>query len=164
MPPTRNPFPYPPYENDNTFRGREMQRATYRNPPHLEQQEDPWNRLNATPTLSSARRTVYYTDPEAPSDSLDFHLKSLYDHHNSLLKDRNETLFQMETLTDSHGRILKNRVKETPPPQEEKSNIRQWVSPQRISVYSIDGAIVSQHTAATNRGYSRKQDGGYYSI
>ncbi|XP_075470135.1 cilia- and flagella-associated protein 276 isoform X2 [Ascaphus truei] len=125
MPPTRDPFSYPRYENDSTFQGRETE--------------------------------------EAPSDSLDFNLKSLYDQHDSLMSDRNETLYQKETFTEDHGRILKNRVKE-PPPKMEKSGVRQWASPQKLTVYSIDGAIVSHHTAATNRGYSRKQDGGYYSI
>ncbi|KAM4701802.1 cilia- and flagella-associated protein 276 [Discoglossus pictus] len=166
MPPTRNPYPYPCYENENTFRGREMQRmASYRKPPHLAQQDDPWCRLNTTPTLSSARKEVYYNDPEAPSDSLDFSIKSLYNNYESFLSDRNETLFQRETFTEDHGRILKNRKKELPPPpQEEKPKIREWVSPQRVSIHSANGAIVGHHTSTTNRGYSRKQDGGYYSI
>ncbi|KAM8976246.1 cilia- and flagella-associated protein 276 [Pelodytes ibericus] len=164
MSPTRDPFPYPRFENENTFRGREMERVSYRKPTQIAHQEDPWNRLNATPTLSSARRTIYYNDPEAPSDSLDFHLTALYDQSNSFLKDSNETLFQKETLTENHGRILKNRVKEQPAPQEEKPRVQQWVCPQRVSIHKMTGAIVSHHTAATNHGYSRKQDGGYYSI
>ncbi|XP_063300499.1 cilia- and flagella-associated protein 276 [Pelobates fuscus] len=164
MPTTRDPFPYPCFENEDTFQGREIQKATYKKPSYIAQREDPWNRLNATPTLSSARRSYYYNDPEAPSNSLDYSLKSLYDHHNELLKDRNKTLFQLETFTDDHRRILKNRVKTSPTNQAEKSSIRQWVSPEKVNIYSLDGAIVSHHTAATNRGYSRKHDGGYYSI
>ncbi|KAM4795844.1 cilia- and flagella-associated protein 276 [Rhinophrynus dorsalis] len=164
MPSTRDPYPYPRYENENTFRGTQSKRVNYTKPTHLAQQEDPWNRLHDTPTLSSDRRAVYHNDPEAPSDSLDFTLKTLYDHHDGLLKDRNETLYQPETFTENHGRILKNRVPAPPVVKEEKPSIRQWVSPQRISIDSTDGAIVSHHTAATNRGYSRKQDGGYYSI
>ncbi|XP_053562854.1 cilia- and flagella-associated protein 276 [Bombina bombina] len=164
MSPTRDPYPYPRYENENTYRVKEVQNVTYRKPTHLAQQEDPWYRLNATPTLSSARREVYYHDPEAPSDSLDFHLKTLYNHHEGLLKDRNETLFQRETYTENHGRILKNRKKEPLPLEDEKTRIREWVCPQRISIHSINGAIMSHHSATTNRGYSRKKDGGYYSI
>ncbi|XP_068121622.1 cilia- and flagella-associated protein 276 [Hyperolius riggenbachi] len=164
MPSTRDPYPYPQYENDNSFQGKNTQNLSYVKQSLLTRNEDAWNRLNGTPTLSSSRRAAYYSDPESPSDSLDFNLKSLYNHHDSLLKNRNETVFQLETFTDDHGRILKNRVKELSTSQEEKAGVRQSVSPQKISVYSIDGAITSHHTAATNRGYSRKQDGGYYSI
>ncbi|XP_018432317.1 PREDICTED: uncharacterized protein C1orf194 homolog [Nanorana parkeri] len=163
MPPTRDPFPYPKYENDNSFQGK-GQSLCYQKSLVLTQGETPWNRLHATPTLSSARRSAYYNDPESGADSLDFNLKATYNHHNSLLKNRNETLFQLETFTDNHGRILKNQVKELSTSQEENTGFRQWVSPQKISVYSIEGAITSHHSAATNRGYSRKKDGGYYSI
>ncbi|XP_040193690.1 uncharacterized protein C1orf194 homolog [Rana temporaria] len=162
MPPTRDPFPYPRYENDNSFHGKETQR--YQKTFNLTSREDSWNRLNATPTLSSARRSAYYNDPESPADSLDFNLKSMYNHDEGLFKNRNETLFQVETFTDDHGRILKNRVKELSTSQVEKTGFRHSVSPQKISVHSIDGAITSHHAAATNQGYSRKQDGGYYSI
>ncbi|KAM5182026.1 cilia- and flagella-associated protein 276 isoform 2-T2 [Mantella aurantiaca] len=141
-----------------------MASVYYQKPFHLTRGEDSGNRLHATPTLSSARRSAYYSDPESSADSLDFNLKSTYDHHDGLLKNRNETLFQVETFTDNHGRILKNRVKELSTSHEEKTRFRQWVSPQKISVNSIDGAITSHHSAATNRGYSRKKDGGYYSI
>ncbi|KAM9320176.1 cilia- and flagella-associated protein 276 [Gastrophryne carolinensis] len=164
MPPTRNPYPYPRYENDSTFQGKETKGLTCTNSINWPHNEDTWKRLNATPTLSSARREACYHDPESPSDSLDFNLKALYNHHDSLLKNRNETVFQVETFTDNHGRLLKNRVKANATSQEEKTGVRQWASPQKISVYSIDGAITSHHTATTNRGYSRKQDGGYYSI
>ncbi|XP_018101963.1 uncharacterized protein C1orf194 homolog [Xenopus laevis] len=164
MPHSRDPYPFPQYENDDTFQGKQMQRTNGKQSNSLPQKEEPWHRLNSTATLSSDRRAVYYYDPEAPSDSLDFTLKSLYDHHTGLLNDRNETLYQRETLTENHGRILKNRVKEIKVSQEEVPSVKQWVSPQRSNAYSINGAIVSHHTAATNRGYSRKQDGGYYSI
>ncbi|KAE8623693.1 hypothetical protein XENTR_v10005699 [Xenopus tropicalis] len=105
MPHSRDPYPFTRYENDDTFQGKEIQRTTGRKSHNLPQKEDPWYRLNSTATLSSDRRAVYYYDPEAPSDSLDFTLKSLYDHHNGLLKDRNETLYQPETLTESHGYV-----------------------------------------------------------
>ncbi|OCT91931.1 uncharacterized protein C1orf194 homolog [Xenopus laevis] len=128
---SRDPYSFPRYENDDTFQGKHMQRTTGRKSNNLPQKEDPWYRLNSTATLSSDRRAVYYYDPESPSDSLDFTLKSLYDHHNGLLKDHNETLYQRETLTENHRRILKNRVKEIPDLQEEMPSVKQWVSPQR---------------------------------
>ncbi|KAJ1139242.1 hypothetical protein NDU88_005617 [Pleurodeles waltl] len=166
MPTTRDPLPYPKYENDATYCGfgPEEQRS-FSKPTHLAQNDDPWNRLNATATLSSARRDVCYFDPKAPRDSLDFNLKSLYNHQQDLLRPKNETVFQRETFTEDHGRILKNRVKEEAPPGERTlSALVQWVSPRKETIDSVDGAIVSHHSAATNRGYSRKQDGGFYSI
>ncbi|XP_015197632.2 cilia- and flagella-associated protein 276 isoform X2 [Lepisosteus oculatus] len=105
MPRSRDPFPYPKYENDDTFIGKpkNCQKVPYSKPTHLAQNEDPWNRLNARATLSSARREVLYFDPEVPQDRLDFQLKSLYDHHEEFLKDKNETLYQRETFTEDHG-------------------------------------------------------------
>lgn len=72
-------------------------------PVHLAQKEDPWNRLNVTCTLASSRREIYHMDPKAPRDSLDFILKSKYDHHDEFLRAKNETLTQPETAGDSHG-------------------------------------------------------------
>ncbi|XP_078500347.1 cilia- and flagella-associated protein 276 isoform X2 [Lissotriton helveticus] len=116
--------------------------TSYSTPTHLAQNEDPWNRLNATATLSSARKDVCYFDPKAPRDSLDLNLKSMYNHQKDLLLPKNETVFQRETFTEDPGRILKNRVKEGPPPGECKlSALVQWVSPRKETIDSVDGAI-----------------------
>ncbi|XP_005988434.1 cilia- and flagella-associated protein 276 [Latimeria chalumnae] len=167
MPPTRNPFPFPRYENEETCDGqaRTTKKVPFSKPTHLAQKEDPWDRLHNTPTLSSARREVYYFDPEVPNDDLDYNLRSTYNHHEDFLKNKNQMYFQKETFSEDHGRILKNRVK-TPPPKDPttESEIRQWTSPQRESFINKYGAIVSHHSSTTNRGYSRKQDGGFYSI
>ncbi|KAM9184706.1 LOW QUALITY PROTEIN: cilia- and flagella-associated protein 276 [Mergus octosetaceus] len=40
---------------------------------------------------------------------------------------------------------------------------RCWVSPKKESVHSIRGGIECPHSAATNSGYSRKADGGFFS-
>lgn len=72
-------------------------------PTHLAQTQAPWSRLNKTPTLASSRREIYHDDPIAPKDSLDFVLKSRYDHHEEFLKHSNETLLQRETLNEEHG-------------------------------------------------------------
>ena len=69
----------------------------------MAQHDDPWNRLNSTCTLASSRREIYHMDPQAPRDSLDFILKSQYNHHDKFLKDKNQTLFQPETLELEHG-------------------------------------------------------------
>lgn len=79
------------------------QQTAYDKPVHLAQSEDPWNRLNGTCTLASSRREIYHMDPQAPRDSLDFILKSEYDHHDKFLKAKNETLYQPETAGESHG-------------------------------------------------------------
>ncbi|XP_076131896.1 cilia- and flagella-associated protein 276 isoform X2 [Alosa pseudoharengus] len=143
---------------------RSQQKHPFETPIHVAQNESPWSRLNDTATLASVRRNVCYYDKEAPRDSLDFHLKSTYDHHQEFLGNKNETLFQRETYSDDHGRILKNRQKtEAPQCGFEKREIRLWVNPQKASIYSIQGTIESHHNASTNRGYSRKHDGGFYS-
>ena len=80
-----------------------FQKLPYKQPVHVAQKEDPWGRLNATCTLASSRREVYHHDPKAPRDSLDFVLKSQYDHHKEFLKAENETLVQPETLGIDHG-------------------------------------------------------------
>uniref|UniRef100_W5MVW2 Si:ch211-163l21.7 n=1 Tax=Lepisosteus oculatus TaxID=7918 RepID=W5MVW2_LEPOC len=157
MPRSRDPFPYPKYENDDTFIGKpkNCQKVPYSKPTHLAQNEDPWNRLNARATLSSARREVLYFDPEVPQDRLDFQLKSLYDHHEEFLKDKNETLYQRETFTEDHGYSKDNN---------DSVLLRISVTPGvRCSPNSPFVFPESHHNASTNRGYSRKQDGGFYS-
>ncbi|MGH0188925.1 UNVERIFIED_CONTAM: hypothetical protein FKN15_032125 [Acipenser sinensis] len=117
MPPTRDPYPYPKYENDDVYLGRErsrskkgyaftvtFQKVPHPKPTHMAQQEDPWNRLNARATLASARREIFHFDHEAPRDSLDFHLKTTYNQHEEFLRDKNETLYQKETISDDHGK------------------------------------------------------------
>jgi len=162
----RDPYPFPKLQGDDDFIGtRTFQKQPYTQPTHLAQRKDPWNRLNTTCTLASSRREVYHHDPKAPRDSLDFILKADYDHHGAFLKSKNETLVQPETIGDDHGRILKNRKKEEPktidpmnPPTVESVVL----DPKRESIHSTKGAIDSHHTAATNAGYSRKHDGGFY--
>ena len=80
-----------------------LQKEPYNKPTHLAQNEDPWNRLNSTVTLASSRREVFHMDPQAPKDSLDFILKSQYNHHDEFLRARNETLYQPETKGLEHG-------------------------------------------------------------
>ncbi|KAG7472608.1 hypothetical protein MATL_G00110580 [Megalops atlanticus] len=166
MPFERDPYPYPKYENDINFTGvKPRQSMRYTRPTHLAQNDQPWNRLNDCATLASIRRSVMYYDEEAPKDSLDLHLKAMYDHHLEFLRKKNETLFQRETLTEDHGRILKNRVREAPPDFVlEKTQLREWINSQKPSIHTIEGTIESHHNASTNRGYSRKHDGGFYSI
>ncbi|XP_002131610.2 protein CFAP276-like [Ciona intestinalis] len=166
MPLERNPFPFPQLQNDDDFVGsRSTQKSPFADNTENAQQCDPWNRLNRTPTLASARREIYHFDPQAPHDSLDFVIKSKYDHHNQFLSGNNKTLVQKETVTEAHGRILKNRKKEEPPAYDPMYPPLKIAGAQKNeSPHSVEGAIQSHHSAATNRGYSRRHDGGFYSI
>ncbi|KAK3700696.1 hypothetical protein QZH41_015638 [Actinostola sp. cb2023] len=161
----RDPYPFPKLQNDTDFAGSQADQVvdSAKGPTDTSSQSAPWNRLYKTPTLSSARREVCHYDPKAPRDSLDFVIKSAYDHHQEFLNSNAETLFQPETLGAPHGRILKNR----PPPPEPpidiyKLSIMRSTAVKRESIHSNNGAVESHHSAATNGGYSRKHDGGCY--
>lgn len=114
--------------------------------------------------------------PQAPRDSLDFCLKSVYNHHEEFLQTKSQTLYQRETVSADQGwvlelmqckkwkikkitdhqlprdqpclfffffyrRTLKSYNKQEAPQNELERDIRMWVSPQRCSIYSIEGAI-----------------------
>ncbi|KAG9270748.1 hypothetical protein AMEX_G15732 [Astyanax mexicanus] len=153
MPGNRDPYQFPRYENDLNFTGiKESQKPPFKKPTHLAQNDEPWSRLNDTATFSSMRRSVLHHDEFAPKDSLDLHLRSVYDNHADLLLNKNQTVLQRETLMDRRG---KHNESDEP----EKEPLRVWVNPQKASIFSIEGSIESPHKAATNRGYSRKHDG-----
>ncbi|PAA47268.1 hypothetical protein BOX15_Mlig028779g3 [Macrostomum lignano] len=160
----RDPYPYPRYESDQTLAGlKPTEKATYSKPTHLAQQDDPWSRLNLSQTLTSTRHQAFYYDPQAPNDSLDFVLKTEYDQHRELFKGKNQVLLQTETCSDEHGRVLKNRIRQVQQvPPKLGHPLRQWQQPRREDVNSIKNAIEGHHTQATNRGYSRKPDGGHF--
>ncbi|XP_074833751.1 cilia- and flagella-associated protein 276 [Carettochelys insculpta] len=175
MPPTRDPSPSPSpsprHGNQGPWavRAGPSQTGLYAKPTHLAQQRDPWNRLHGTPTLSSTRKEVWYMEPEVPRDNLDFKLTSLYNHHEELLRDKSQIVIHKETLFDDHG-MLKGLepVKQPELPAAESHTARGqsptcWVSPTKESIHSIEGAIECPHTAATNSGYSRKENGSFFS-
>ncbi|XP_076976139.1 cilia- and flagella-associated protein 276 [Tamandua tetradactyla] len=168
MPPTRDPFQLPRLDNDDSYLGelRSSKKLPYKNPTHLAQQQEPWNRLNSTPTITSMRRDAYFFDSQIPKDDLDFRLAALYNHHTGVFKNKNEILVHQETLQDTHGitKIPEELLTPPPPPPiTSRANIRHWINPKKESIHSIQGAIVSPHNAATNGGYSRKNDGGFFS-
>nr|KAF6412809.1 hypothetical protein HJG59_001783 [Molossus molossus] len=167
MPPTRDPFQQPMLNNDDSYLGkpRASKILPYKNPTHLAQQQEPWNRLNSTPTITSMRRDAYFFEPEIPKDDLDFRLAVMYNHHTGAFKNKSEILVHQETTRDTHGiiKIHGEILPPPPPPPITSQAIKHWISPKRDSIHSIQGSIVSPHTAATNRGYSRKNDGGFFS-
>ncbi|XP_008262978.1 cilia- and flagella-associated protein 276 isoform X3 [Oryctolagus cuniculus] len=166
MPPTRDPFQHPMPDNDDSYLGKQQasKKLPYKNPTHLAQQQEPWSRLNSTPTITSMRRDAYFFDPKTPKDDLDFRLAALYNHHTGAFKDKSEVLLHEETI---HGIKIQFPGESSPPPLlppiTSRANIRHWINPKKESIHSIQGSIVSPHTAATNRGYSRKNDGGFFS-
>ncbi|XP_007892473.1 protein C1orf194 homolog [Callorhinchus milii] len=179
MPPTRDPYPFPRFENDDDFRGPEnkVQPKRHGRQSRFVKQDGPWNRVHFKETI---------TGRQAPRDSLDIHLSSVYDHNNDFLKKKKDVVYQKESCVPYGGcKFMKkagvreeyniydeiNREKypdvglkletssvhlraKTPP--------RCWVAPRRESFQSVEGSIGTQHTAATNKGYSRKFDGGYF--
>uniref|UniRef100_A0A8C8YVK6 Cilia and flagella associated protein 276 n=1 Tax=Prolemur simus TaxID=1328070 RepID=A0A8C8YVK6_PROSS len=170
MPPTRDSLQHTKLDNDDSYLGepRASKKLPYKNPTHLAQQEEPWRRLSLTPTITSMRRDIYFFDPEIPKDDLDFRLAALYNHNTGVFKNKNEILLHQETIQDTRG-ISKIQFPgeflppPSPPPITSRANIRHWINPKKESIHSIQGSIVSPHTAATNGGYSRKNDGGFFS-
>jgi len=161
---SRDPYPFEKYQNDDNFMGRrDPEGICYPVPTHLAQRQEPWQRLSAHHTLSSARHQVYHHDPQAPTDDLDFVLKSQYNQHEELLKNKNEVLYQKETVGDDHGRVLKNRIK-VEPVKPMPLNHPLIISSQakKEDINSVKTAIESHHTETTNKGFSRKIDGGFF--
>ncbi|BFZ08338.1 hypothetical protein BsWGS_11377 [Bradybaena similaris] len=161
---SRDPYPFPKLQGDDDFIGKRVpETICYPVPTHLAQRQPPWSRISNQHTLSSARRQVYHFDPSAPNDDLDFVLKTTYDQHKELLRNKNEVVFQPETFTDDHGRVLKNRVKAEP---EKKMSLNHplIVSSQKKkeNINSVKTAVASHHSETTNKGYSRRPDGGFY--
>ncbi|KAF6035154.1 C1orf194 [Bugula neritina] len=161
----RNPYPYPLYENDDTYQGGVFQRKEpYGLGEHLLGEKDPWVRLNRTPTLSSARREVYHFDPQAPNDSLDFCIKTTYDQHNEFLKCPAEVRVQKETHGNPEGRVLKNRIVEIPvPPPELGHPLKKCEQKQKKSLHQAKGNISGHYSETTNNGFSRKPNGSFFS-
>ncbi|XP_030278078.1 cilia- and flagella-associated protein 276 isoform X2 [Sparus aurata] len=132
---SRDPFPSPKPENGFTLSGfRPQQRKPYDKPTHIAQTEEPWSHLHDMATLASTRRSVMHYEHQAPKDSLDFQLKSVYDHHKDIFWTKNQISYQKETVSEDQRTQEKLR-QETE--KEQENNIRMWVDPQRRSIYSI---------------------------
>ncbi|XP_031571188.1 uncharacterized protein C1orf194 homolog [Actinia tenebrosa] len=158
----RDPYPFPRLQNDTDFAGNQPKQVQ-KGKETMKDNGQQWDRLYKTATLSSSRREVFHYDPQAPQDSLDFVIKSRYDNHHEFLKSKAETLTQPETLGLQHGRVLKNRPPSPEPPIDiYKLPLMRSTAVKKESNNSTNGAIESHHSAATNGGYSRKHDGGFY--
>ncbi|TMS01236.1 Uncharacterized protein E3U43_015783 [Larimichthys crocea] len=133
---SRDPFPSPKLENGFTLSGfRPQQRKTFNTPTHLAQTEEPWSRLHDRATLASARRSVMHDQHQAPSDSLDFQLKSVYDHHKDFFWRKNQILYQKETVSEDQSK--QENSNQDMLDKEQEKEIRVWVDPHKRSIYSI---------------------------
>ncbi|XP_029012931.1 cilia- and flagella-associated protein 276 isoform X2 [Betta splendens] len=129
----RDPFPSPKYEDGFTLSGfRPQQRKSYNKPTHLAQMEEPWSRLHNAATSASTRRSVMHSSHQVSNDSLDFQLKSVYDHHKDNFWCKNQVLYQKETISEENRKPENSKQEMT-----QKEEIRVWVDPQRRSIYSI---------------------------
>ena len=165
----RKPYPIPVLENEENWMKVHKSIKICRNEGNLKPQgkigiaNNSWDRLHSTKTLSSQRHEVYHYDPVAPTDDLDLVLRCQYNHQTGFMSSKAEMILQPETARSDHGRILKNR----PPIPEivtlEKKMLVTYEEPRRTTIDCAKGlSIVSHHSQATNRGYSRKEDGAFY--
>lgn len=160
----RNPYPFPQLENDTNFTSHSPEKTGNASTRLSGSDNDQWTRLNASKTLASARHEVTSYDPQAPRDSLDFVLKCQYNHSDEFMRSKAETLVQPETTGQNHGRVLKNRPSPCKPVTLEDLQLIDQSPARKTTIHSSKGlAIESHHSEATNRGYSRKHDGGFYS-
>ncbi|CAF0898165.1 unnamed protein product [Rotaria sordida] len=161
----RDPLSYPRLENDETFSDHSAQKKIPfgREKIHDIQRVEPWNRLYSTATLSSGRHEIYTDDPKAPHDSLDFLLKSQYDQNSETFAGKARTRVQLETVSDDHDRILKNRIVYKAPVQSELNHpLRIVESSRKEHLSEPKQAIQGNHTMLTNRGYARNHLGSYF--
>lgn len=175
----RDPLPYPRQQNDDDFLGKNKSPNRSFNSSGGSKELDlsgnkqtlvltpgepsPWERLAYNKTLSSQRREVYHYDPISPNDSLDYSLRVEYDHHTDCMHSKAESVLQPETAREDHGRILKNRPVVPEIMTLEKKELVTHAAPRRTTLDCAKGlSIQSHHSEATNRGYSRKKDGGFF--
>ena len=159
----RDPHPFPRLENDTNFVGRSPEKASCQLSGGS---GNKWTKLSTTKTLSSSRQEAGSHDPQAPRNSLDFVLKSRYNQSEEFERSKAETLFQPETEgVPDHGRVLKNRPVVPKPVTLEEVELKTYSPKRKITTHSNKSlAIECPHSEATNRGYSRKDDGGFYPI
>ncbi|KAM6982502.1 cilia- and flagella-associated protein 276 [Tautogolabrus adspersus] len=133
---SRDPFPSPKCENDFTLSGfRPQQRKIDDKPAHIAQTEEPWSRLHYTATSASTRRGTLHYEFQGPNDRLDFQLKSIYDHHKDLFWRKNQTSYQKETFSEDQKE--KENLKQDHLKNDQENEIKVWVDPKRLTVYSI---------------------------
>lgn len=101
-----------------------VQTKPFDKPTHLAQMEEPWRRLHYAATLSSSRRSATPDEqqvsrksslesdskhrqasiqPQVPGDSLDFQLRSVYDHHRHFFCGKSQMLYQRDTVSEEDG-------------------------------------------------------------
>nr|CAD7417543.1 unnamed protein product [Timema poppensis] len=124
----------------------------------------PWERVARHHTLSSARKIAYLERTLEPKDHLDFILQAATKHNKELFPDNIDTCLQPETLGVDTWRTLRN-TKVVPATTRNKSGHPLVIGGvvERRNIHSADLAIPSNHAYRSSKGYSRKENGTFYS-
>lgn len=154
----RDPFPFPRRQNDNDFMLKECQdpNLTQTNSPKVKGAQ--YEHLYNSKTVSSQNREWSRAISHTPHDKLDAALGADYDHHLHFNKDSAEA-FKHKDTNQQHSACLSHNSTAVKRGQDEKG----FAHPEKESIDHARGlAIVGPHIYATNRGYSRKPDGGFF--
>ncbi|KAI6650635.1 hypothetical protein LOD99_7685 [Oopsacas minuta] len=154
----RDPFPFPRRQNDNDFmlKNSQNQNIAQINSPKLK--ETQFDHLYNSKTVSSQNREWSRAISHTPHDKLDAALGADYDHHLHFNKDSAEAFKHKDT---AQQRTLSLSLNNTA--MKTNDDGKGFSHPEKESIDHVRGlAIVGPHIYATNRGYSRKPDGGFF--
>ena len=152
----RDPFPFPRRQNDNDFMLKESPISQLPQTNSPKTKDTPSNHLYSSKTVSSQNREWSRTISHTPPDKLDAALGADYDHHLHFNKDSAEAF---KHRNPSKQRAPSPSMNPAKPDDDTKS----FSHPEKESIDHARGlAIVGPHIYATNRGYSRKPDGGFF--
>ena len=152
----RDPFPFPRRQNDNDFMLKESQNPQLPQSNSPKTKGTPFDHLYNSKTVSSQNREWSRAICHTPPDKLDAALGADYDHHLHFNKDSAEAFKHRNTAQQS---AASPSISDAKPSEDRKS----FSHPEKESIDHARGlAIVGPHIYATNRGYSRKPDGGFF--
>ena len=152
----RDPFPFPRRQNDNDFTMKSDQDLKNSASPL---KGDPFTHLYNSKTVSSQNREWSRAICHTPQDKLDAALGADYDHHLHFNKDSAEA-FKNQNTTQQQCPASPRKPRTA---RMTKEDDKSYAHPEKESIDHARGlAIVGPHIYATNRGYSRKPDGGFF--
>ncbi|KAG8309986.1 uncharacterized protein C1orf194 homolog [Homalodisca vitripennis] len=120
-----------------------------------------WPILHNKHTVTSFHRSVQAPSGIVPRDSLDIHLSSCYQHNLELFPENTDVMRHPSRLHESTQQIISPNISTTVQPQE---GIICGGIKARPSIHSVKLSISANHIAQTNRGFSRKLDGTFYTL
>ncbi|XP_005801406.1 uncharacterized protein C1orf194 homolog [Xiphophorus maculatus] len=89
------------------------------------------------PNPSSPKLGDEFSHRQAPRDSLDFKLNTIYDHGTALFWSKNQMVCQRETISIGKRRKRKNLEKQLMLQQEQEEGIRVWIDPKRNTYHYL---------------------------